>query len=454
METPFAFLKKFAFYKRLTLALVLGSLFVSLATLYTVSRRTSPHLPYGAYLDPARGLTVADFQYHLQFVRSFWENPHARPYTPRFHRAVMEDWLHTKVTSSLGFGYSPTRLLTLLPVSRFPDPAAYLLWTGLAAVAGHALALVLALKADSPARLLPCLMLASVFYSFAYQGALALGQTAVWSCLLLALLAFGTTPAPGKLRFGLQTACLWFLTVRPPLALMAGTGLLAGKKTRLAGAACALVLAEIAAFCLVLGPSWMLDYASLAGHYDTETSHALFSARAPEMMSNLRQVLLVTAGWGDSLASALSNGAWVLASLAALLLYRRRKPEGNVPEAMGLLVLPYCLFSSHLSFTENLALALPVGLLLRTRHPGRWLAWGLLFFTLEANGLGRIPGIMTLAFAAKSVLAWIYGQQVFFPAKAAAREQQEAGEGASTPRPFLVPSYDLACGKTTEAARG
>lgn len=197
----------------------------------------------------------------------------------------------------------------------------------------------------------------------------------------------------------------------------------------------------------------MSDYASLAGHYDTETSNALFSSRAPELMSNLRQVLLVTAGWGDALASTLSNAAWVLTSLAALLLYRWKKPEGKVPEAMGLLVLPYCLFSSHLSFTENLALALPAGILLQTAHPGRWAAWGLLFFTLEANGLGRIPGIMTLAFAAKLALAWIYGQQVFFPAQAAACGQKEPVKAGSTPRTLLVPSYDLACGKTAEAAR-
>jgi hypothetical protein len=191
---------------------------------------------------------------------------------------------------------------------------------------------------------------------------------------------------------------------------MVGASLLAAKKMRIVLGALAITGIQITLITAFLGTAWIPDYFHLVSHYDRDTADAYFrDSLVPQRMSNLRQVLYVEFGLTDSRSSTASNAAWLLASLSALVWSVRRKQTFGLPEAISLLIFPYCLFAQHLSFTEDLILALPVWLLWSRCTPGIGLiSWLLLMFILAANGLMSIPSVMTLAFLAKATLAGLF----------------------------------------------
>jgi hypothetical protein len=400
----------FQFWRKLALALAAASCFISLYTIGLVSQRHTAGLPYGIYQEPGQGLKAADFQFHLQFVRAFWQAPDGRLYTPEFHRKMMRDWTGFDVGDSLSFAYSPTRLLTLAPAGLLPDPAAYLAWSGAALLLAHAFLVFWILRCRAPSELLPCFLLETVLLSFAYQGALALGQTAAWSSLLFALLLRTEHGGPAKASWPVQAALLWILTAKPPLAVVGGVALASAGKIKPVAAAVLLVAAQAALFSLALGASWIPDYLRLLGAFDRESSDPLFlSSLVVERMSNLRQVLHLALGTGDALATSASTWLWLGSSAGVLAWAWRRRLHPSLPCALGLALCCYSLFSPHLSFTEDLALFFPVCLLFqKAAGPAVPLAWALLLLILMSSGLLAVPGIMTLAFLAKAGLAALF----------------------------------------------
>ena len=320
---------------------------------------------------------VQDFASHLVVSRGIWSGDVSggetgSAYSVPAHLRLMAGWMGEGATRALPFGYSPTMLWLLLPLSFLPIPLAYLLWTlSGATMAGWMI------SRDRFHWLLGLM----VFLTPIMVGAIALGQTAVLGTVGVFYLANRTLGSPDPSGHGSARAALvlvlvlWALSAKPPLAVTAGAAMLALGIYRPVLLAAA--LAGFGALVLTprLGSGWVLDYLHLMSHYDRVGADPAFAwSLWPEHMSNLRALLSVDLGVADDTASFLSNLSW-LASLALVVVAGWLK-WFRPPMVWAMAILSYLLFCPHVSSTEVLILLLVPALVLPWgNHARGWLGY-------------------------------------------------------------------------------
>jgi len=319
----------------------------------------------GFFEDEDAGTVIQDFASHLVFSRCVWrgartEGQEASAYSGEAHLEIMSEWMERDVTFALPFGYSPTMLWLLLPLTLLSVPLAYVLWTAAGAFAA------VRMVSSSRFHWVVALM---VLISPIAAGALALGQTALLGTVGIFFLAHRTlAPAPSDVarhwRHGFALAAvLWTLGAKPPLALTAGAAMLALGAIGPVATAVGLTLAGAAVLTPWMGSGWVVDYAHLIGTYDRVAADPAFAwSLVPEHMSNLRAFLSVDLGVRDDLASRSSNLVWILSlGLVTLAGWRRRI---DPPRVWALAILSYLLFCSHVSSTDELLLVVVPALVL------------------------------------------------------------------------------------------
>jgi pheromone shutdown protein TraB len=154
-----------------------------------------------------------------------------------------------------------------------------------------------------------------------------------------------------------EALVLWALTAKPPLAITAAAALLATGRWRSVLIALGLTCVSTIALWPILGDGWAGDYLQLIANYDLQTADIAYVwSLKPSTMSNLRGVLHGLPGIGDHAACQIASVFW-LAALAAVVAATRRLGSASV---WALAVLAYLLFCPHVSFTENIHLAIVV----------------------------------------------------------------------------------------------
>lgn len=309
---------------------------------------------------------IRDFPAHLRFTRDVWrgwdrdvirksERAPASAYSPFGHWLVMHRWLglwdrfQSPPARALPFGYSPTMIYLLGPLTLLPDLAAFSVWMGLGWVAVWWMA-----RTSIP------VAVALIVLSPLALRSQALGQTAILSTAALVFLIHESKQvAP---RGWLIALILWALTAKPPLALTAGVALIALRCWR--PVLYAVVGAVVSTLLIwpLLGPGWVGDYVHMLTHYTKATADPLFAwSLGPEYMSNLRAMLSLYLKLPDEASSRITSLLW----LAALPLVAWR---GGWRTA----ILTMLVLGPHVNSTEDLALiavaaaapsALPVAVL-------------------------------------------------------------------------------------------
>lgn len=334
---------------------------------------------FGIVVDADRGGWSSDFAAHLTFAKAFWHGKAG--YDVDSHLRITSERCGRPVEHALPFGYSPTMLWVLGPLCLLPDAWAYTAWTllGVAAVWWM----------TRPPR---SIWLVAAFFTPAAFSCLQLGQTALLTTaglLYLMVSDLEGSPASGQVaripcNWG-DAVVLWALTAKPPLALVAGSMLLVGRRWRPIAQAGGLCLISTVLLTPKLGINWVGDYVNLLTHYDIESANPAYVwSMVPETMGNLRALLHVTFGLGDSAASRWSGGLWLFALAAILVIgLRRRLP---IETCWGLTVLAYLLLCPHVTSTEELQLAVVLTLFTnscpRVTNAARWAVIGLVLGVL------------------------------------------------------------------------
>jgi hypothetical protein len=310
--------------------------------------------PFGLKVETQHGppklIYIRDFAAHLRFTREVWLGwdrgigwPKAwepSAYSPFAHWVVMSrwfgdgpeetqrqvgDWRRDPRIRALPFGYSPTMLYTLGPLTLLPDVWAYGVWTLLGWLAAWWMC-----RTVSPLTTLLILISPLTVRSQ------ALGQTAILTTAgLLFLMLESRRESPRVIAMSLV---LWALTAKPPLALTAGIVLLALRQWRPVAVAVGMTAVTTLLAWPWLGWNWVSDYLSM-----------LFAwCLGPEYMSSLRSILslylrvpddvssrVALLLWLPALALVAWRGSWRSAVLAMLLL----GPHVNATEDVALIVV-------------------------------------------------------------------------------------------------------------------
>ena len=88
---------------------------------------------FGIEVDAATGVTIRDFAAHLTYTQSFWAT--GADYSVADHVRITNQWAGQPVGRALPFGYSPTMLWLLGPLSALPVRWAYVAWCLLSGLA-------------------------------------------------------------------------------------------------------------------------------------------------------------------------------------------------------------------------------------------------------------------------------------------------------------------------------
>ncbi len=308
--------------------------------------------PFGVVLADGRPERLMDFASHRGFACAAWSGDLAREggtsiYTLAAHLRATARWTGLPAAIALPFGYSPTMLWVLGPSCALPARWAYLAWSLASVLAAGWM--ILRVRAHWTV----CLALVMPLTAHT----LALGQTALLTTAGLSFLmaedADGGHPRrPGSWP---ESAILWLLTAKPPLALTAGVALLARGRWRSVAGAAALTLVSTLALTPWLGAGWVSDYLHLVGGYDRVGLPPAFAwSIAPQLMSNLRAALHPDLGLGDDVAARASTVVWI-ASLIAVGLAAARRPLPAGP-TWAFCIMAYLLLCPHVSSTEDVAL--------------------------------------------------------------------------------------------------
>jgi hypothetical protein len=303
-------------------------------------------------------LVVRDMAAHLTFVREFWLG--RADYSVDRHVHITNHWAGQNVDRALPFGYSPTMLVLLAPLSVLPTVWGFAIWTMISGTAvwwlsgrGRTVFLLGVLVLLSPLSLV----------------CLALGQTSLVSAagLVFLMLRHHQWAAAGdgdrwSWRLAPDVVVLWALTAKPPLALVAGVALLAGRRWKTVAAALALTVATTLLLTPKLGAEWIGQYLHLLSHYDRETADAAFAwSLRPDHMTNLRALLWSSGIVGDHAACQFSTAAWLVAMTGVVAAGIAGKLRRGI--AWPLAVVAYLLFCPHLTSTEDLHLVVLVAFL-------------------------------------------------------------------------------------------
>lgn len=304
---------------------------------------------FGIEVRGPQDVTIRDFAAHFAFAKAVWSD--GADYSVESHLAVTSEWAGRPVERSLPFGYSPTMLWLLAPLTPLPVVWGFTAWTLLSACAVWWMT-----------RRRLAWWLASTFLLLSPLGALSfsLGQTAYLSAAGILLLMVSASRPPSTHRLATDAApalALWALTAKPPLAIVGGAVLLASRRSRPVVLAVALTVATTLLITPRLGWTWPFQYLNLMLHYEQSTADPAFGwSLHPETMANLRALLWRTGFVGDRVASAVSFALWLLVTAGAWWLGRSRRISMRL--AWVLIVVAYLTLSPHVSSTENLHLSL------------------------------------------------------------------------------------------------
>jgi hypothetical protein len=391
----------------IALLIIAGALFAKVGSLpdYDPAREDIGPVASNVHAD----LRVQDFAYILNYARRAAMRPGVSPYSVEEHRRFLRAWMGPHVGSALCFAYSPTAILVLAPLFPLPTAVAWLVWN--AAGAWLAAWSVRRLAADDrTALLLGRLGLVSLNAFFC----LALGQTALLTTGLIGAMALCAMDASSRAAWT-SAACLFVLTMKPPLAVVAGAALLAAGHRQPVVVAGTAAVAVLAAAIGWWGASSVADYVRLVRTYDLVQADPLFRAGyVPGLMSNARNALLQLGWLDDARAAAAATLLLAAAILPPVLRTVLTARPMSVELSFIWMITAYLLFSPHLSATEDMALTLPLLLLRRSAigpaslHRSRAILCLAPQFIGGATAviLGRgVPLLPLLAFADKLALA-------------------------------------------------
>jgi hypothetical protein len=361
--------------------------------------------PWGfVQLDSSR--VIQDFASILNYSKDFWEGHNSMPYTEEGHLGFMRRWTGEDQNQAMLCGYSPTMFVTLYPLTWLHSMISYFIWV----LTPFALLLCLAKKQRDLQLLLISALTATTL------GTVALGQTSPWMLLAaLAVLNFLTSSTSKKESFSgiIAVSLVVFLTTaKPPAALSLIFLLLLDKRWKILTIVGLLVLTEISLFTLYLGPSWISDYIHLLLNYSKDIApSSLASTLHPETMSNMQLMLHYIFGFAWSLAGKISNFIWISGSLLVVFWgwrVARSHFENRLEMAFCFLWGLYLLCSSHLTFTEDLLILIPVWLA-RNMQPKLWwltltLSWIALNMGLNKPLLNFELGTLLLFFLKGGIL--------------------------------------------------
>lgn len=305
-------------------------------------------------------ITIIDFASHLNFTRDFWQIF----ITKTNIHSVYSVENHLNATGSLGwinpdhalpFGYSPTMLIILGPLTLFSNLAGYYLITFLS--------LISMWWQTKPARCRFGLGLLSLCSPLAFS-CFSLGQTAILTAaglLLISERSPDNLSSIGVKQSILPGIVLWSLTAKPPLALTAGCILIGLRAWHplLIG----IILTIISTICIapLLGPVWVADYLNLIQEYNRVDADPVFSwSLWPSHMANLRGILSADFGISDNLASSISSYVWLLSLVAISVVGTRKRIRKGYFWSAGILL--YLLFCPHVSSTEEVQILLLIPL--------------------------------------------------------------------------------------------
>lgn len=299
---------------------------------------------------------IQDFAFLLNYARGQFADRMQSPYAVDTHRRFMARWLGKEQDWAMCFGWSPMAIPVMAPLFPLPTPAAWAAFCVLSSV----LFLLAAGRVAPPSRggrLVLRLAVASPCAIFIIGN----GQTSLLTtAALVAGIHFLRPACRGAWMDAALGVALGLLAFKPPIAILAGVALLATGRFRPIWIGAGIVGAVVAATTIWFGPRWITDYAGLLGKYDTESCDPIFRAGfVPLMMSNLRSVLLV-AGAPDGLASRISSIAFLAGGAAIALAPLIARRPLTTRTAIGSAVIAYCLFSPHLSPSEDLAMIIPI----------------------------------------------------------------------------------------------
>ena len=299
----------------------------------------------------AREVVIRDFAGHLTFCQSFWRGDAG--YDVASHLRINSRWMDQPVEVALPFGYSPTMLFVMAPLSLMTMRWAYVTWF-ISSVA----AVIWLTRPERTILVLGALM----FFNRTGFGCLALGQTAlVTAAGLVYLMSRDCDLARGENRSSARTwvdgVILWALTAKPPVAIVAGAALAANKQWRTICVAVALCGLTALLATPVLGNQWPVEYLELIATYNIDEADTAFAwSLHPDAMSNLRGVLTTCLHSSDAIASRISTGLWLLSTLAVVA--ARIAGKLSCTAAWAAATLSYLAFCPHVSFTEDLHLTL------------------------------------------------------------------------------------------------
>ncbi len=328
-------------------------------------------------------LVVRDWASHRQFAAAFWRGQ--TDYSLASHLEMTNRWAGRAVDRALPFGYSPTMLWLLAPFAALPSVVAFLVWTLLSAAAIWWLT-----RREFSIFVVSALILLSPLGFYC----LALGQSALLSAaaILFLIVRQRDKYAHGECWswfIAIDALVLWALTAKPPLAIVAGAGLLAFRRWRTVGAAVLMTVVSTVALTPLLGWNWPSEYLHLITNYDRETAPVEFAwSLRPDHMSNLRAVLWSSGLVGDHLACRISTGLWLLATGAAVAVAWRKRRFAEFTWLVA--IAAYLLFCPHVTSTEDLLLVVPLAWLVVSR--------GISHFSLA--GLVVVACALAIAFLA------------------------------------------------------
>jgi hypothetical protein len=299
-------------------------------------------------------IVVPDFPWIFNFTKTFWLGSLPQDvsiYSVENHLHGTIAWLGTEVNQSLSFGYSPTMLFLLAPLTIFSHAVAFCIF--------NVFSLLAFWWQTRPVRCrfgVGMLALMSPVAMLCFH----MGQTALLTGAGLLFLAERSRKGFERvvsIQSALCAGVLWSLTAKPPLALTAVVVLLALRQWQPVLLAALLVLATTLAISPYLGPGWITDYLNLISNYDrVQSDPAFMSGFATAHMANLRGVLSVDFNLLDNVASRVSSATWMIVLLGfAVAGHRLRLTVGGF-WSIGLLL--YLLFCPHVSSTEVLQVVL------------------------------------------------------------------------------------------------
>jgi hypothetical protein len=317
---------------------------------------------FGIVFEPVKGgevLKIRDFPFHFNFVQKFWRNDTTVSsgqsiYSVANHLKVTSEWGGKQAYGSLHFGYSPTMLWVLAPLTPLSHAAAYLIFNlaGLFAI----------FWMTRPARCRWGIGLFSFFSPISWR-CFVLGQTALLTGMGLLFIAEKTRDERlQSWRSALITGgILWALTAKPPIALSAAAVLFGLRQWRSLAVAGFFTAASVLVIWPSLGPHWIADYVHLIRAYNKVDAGPIFAMSLDtHMMTNLRAVLNTDIGLKDNVASYVSGVVWLVALSYVAIMGLLNRVSTATLWSMG--ILSYLLFCPHVNTTEELQLVVILSL--------------------------------------------------------------------------------------------